>query len=196
MIDERLEKKIKVVETFKSCVAEIELNENLDKLISFFKKLNIKEGKKLSNVGGFQSKDLNLNDPSLKSLIKKIENYSNVFCNKFLNINKKLNLINIWANINNFKDFNLPHNHSFTILSGVFYIKIPKNSGNLIFKADHQLENFVHPSLIVNYNNYNSSNWEFCPKINTLYLFPSWYIHYVESNLSNKERITTAFNLA
>ena len=54
---------------------------------------------------------------------------------------------------NNFKDFNLPHVHSFSILSGVFYIKIPKNSGNLIFKSSDQLENFVHPSLIVNYNN-------------------------------------------
>ena len=191
-----IEEKIKVIETFKSCVAEIKLNENLEELISFFKKLKIKEGRKLSNVGGFQSKDINLNDPLLKPLIKKIENYSNIFCNQFLNINKKLNLTNIWANINNFKDFNLPHNHSFSILSGVFYIKIPKNSGNLIFKSNDQLENFVHPSLIVDYNNYNSSTWEFCPKINTLYLFPSWYIHYVGPNLSNKERITTAFNLA
>jgi hypothetical protein len=50
MINERLEKKIKVVETFKRCVAEIELNENLDELIIFFKKLKIKEGRKLSNV--------------------------------------------------------------------------------------------------------------------------------------------------
>jgi len=191
-----IEEKIKVIETFKSCVAEIKLNENLEELISFFKKLKIKEGRKLSNVGGFQSKDINLNDPLLKPLIKKIENYSNIFCNQFLNINKKLNLTNIWANINNFKDFNLPHNHGFSILSGVFYIKIPKNSGNLIFKTDHQLENFVPRSLIINYNNYNSSTWEFCPKINTLYLFPSWYIHYVGPNLSNKERITTAFNLA
>jgi uncharacterized protein (TIGR02466 family) len=195
MIDERLKKKIKVIETFKSCVAEIKLNENLEELITFFKKLKINEGRKLSNVGGFQSKNLNLNDPSLKSLIEKIEDFSNIFCNQFLNINKKLNLINIWANINNFKDFNLPHVHNFSILSGVFYIKIPKNSGSLIFKSNDQLENFVHPSLIVNYNNYNSSIWKFSPKINTLYLFPSWYIHYVESNLSNKERISTSFNL-
>jgi uncharacterized protein (TIGR02466 family) len=191
-----IEEKIKVIETFKSCVAEIKLNENLEELITFFKKLKINEGRKISNVGGFQSKDLNLNDPSLKSLIEKIEDFSNIFCNQFLNINKKLNLINIWANINNFKDFNLPHVHSFSILSGVFYIKIPKNSGNLIFKSNDQLENFVRPSLIVNYNNYNSSIWKFSPKINTLYLFPSWYIHYVESNLSNKERISTSFNLA
>ena len=39
----------------------------------------------------------------------------------------------IWANINNKEDYNISHTHPYSHYSGVYYVKVPKNSGNLYF---------------------------------------------------------------
>jgi uncharacterized protein (TIGR02466 family) len=186
---------MEIIEIFKQPIFKIKLNENLKTIIDFSKKLEKNTGRTLSNVGGFQSKDLDLNEPVLTSLIKNITEYSNLFLNNHLQINKNLNLINIWLNINYFKDFNLPHIHSFSKISGVFYVKTPKNCGNINFINDSNLRAFISSDLITNYNNYNSSKWSFIPEENILYLFPSWFNHYVEPNLSKDKRISISFNL-
>ena len=38
-----------------------------------------------------------------------------------------------WTNINGSGDFNLKHNHPRSDLSGVFWIKTPKDSGSIVF---------------------------------------------------------------
>ena len=95
---------MEIIEIFKQPIFKIKLNENLKTIINFSKKLERSTGRTLSNVGGFQSKDLNLNEPVLSSLIKNITEYSNLFFNKNLQINKNLSLVNIRLNINYFKD--------------------------------------------------------------------------------------------
>ena len=39
----------------------------------------------------------------------------------------------IWANINTKGNFNTPHTHPGSHYSGCYYVKVPKNSGNLYF---------------------------------------------------------------
>lgn len=186
---------MKLIELFKQPVLEIKLNENLKKISNFCLKIK-KENKKktISNVGGFQSNNLNIEENVLKSLIKNILTNSNIFSNEILKIKNKINISNIWVNINGYKDFNKPHTHPFSIISGVFYVKTPKNCGNIIFLNDSKIENYILEG-IVDYNQYNSSYWFLPAKENTLYLFPSWLNHYVEPNLSNEERISISFNL-
>ena len=116
----------KIIEIFKEVIFEISLNENLKDFLEYSKKLK-KNGRKRSNVGGFQSHDLNLKELILQSLIKNIENYGNIFCNEILKINKKITLNNMWLNINFYKDYNISHVHPFSVLSGVFYIKCLEN---------------------------------------------------------------------
>ena len=84
------------------------------------------------------------------------------------------------------------HDHPNSVISGVFYIKVPKNSGELIFNNENLIR--FYPLRIKEYNKYNSQIWKFQPKENTLYLFPSWIKHMVSSNLTNEERISLAFN--
>jgi uncharacterized protein (TIGR02466 family) len=187
---------MKIIETFKNCVGEISLNENLNDLIKFSKKLKKEKGESKSNAGGFHSKNLNLKELILKSLIKNIEYHSNVFAKEILKINKDLKIGSMWMNINYYKDSNKLHAHPFSIMSGAFYIKTPKNCGNLIFDVNNMSRCFVNPNSIVGYNSYNSSEWGFVPKPNVLYLFPSWYLHYVEPNMSKEERISISFNLS
>ena len=184
----------KIIEIFKEVVFKICLNENLNGFLEYSKKLKKENGRKKSNVGGFQSNDLNLKELILQSLIKNIENYGNIFCNEILKINKKITLSNMWLNINFYKDYNISHVHPFSVLSGVFYIKSLENSGSLIFEKDSSSEYYIKDKLI-EYNLCNSTSYIIPPKENTLYLFPSWYKHCVGPNLSNEERISISFNL-
>jgi len=187
---------MEIFDIFKQFVVKTKLNENLKKLIDFsFKTEKEQKGKLLSNKGGFQSDDLNKKEPCLNSLIEKIELNSNLLFNNYLKIKCKLSLDNIWININRYKDFNIQHIHPFSKLSGAFYIKIPSNSGNLIFVNDYPIENFISFLNINEYNQYNSPSWSFEPEENILYLFPSWLKHYVNPNLSEQERISISFNL-
>ena len=187
---------MEIVDIFKQFVVKLKLNEDLKKIIKFsFEIEKEQKGRFISNKGGFQSDNLNLKEPILSSLIKKIELNSNVLFNDYLKIKHQLSLDNIWININRYKDFNIPHVHSFSKLSGVFYVKIPNNSGKLSFINDFPIENFINPLNIIEYNQYTSSAWSFEPEENMLYLFPSWLKHYVNPNLSKQERISISFNL-
>jgi uncharacterized protein (TIGR02466 family) len=187
---------MQTIELFKQILVKINLNENLKQINNFSIKLKKKQkGRILSKEGGFQSDNLNKKEIVLNSLINKIEYYSNIFITDILKVNYKLTLDNIWININQFKDFNIIHNHPFSKISGVFYVKAPKNSGNLTFVNDSNIINFISDQNILNYNNYNSSIWSIEPEENVLYLFPSWFKHYVKPNLSNKKRISISFNL-
>jgi uncharacterized protein (TIGR02466 family) len=187
---------MEIVDIFKQFVVKLKLNEDLKKIIKFsFEIEKEQKGRFISNKGGFQSDNLNLKEPILSSLIKKIELNSNVLFNDYLKIKHQLSLSNIWININRYKDFNISHIHSFSKLSGVFYVKIPNNSGRLSFINDFPIENFIDPSNIIEYNKYTSSVWSFEPEENMLYLFPSWLKHYVNPNLSKQERISISFNL-
>jgi uncharacterized protein (TIGR02466 family) len=185
---------LKAIELFKDIIFEIPLNENLKEYLKYSKKLKKQKGRKISNVGGFQSDELDLKEKILQSLIKNIEYYANIFCNDILKVNKKITLTSMWLNINYYKDYNISHVHSFSMLSGVFYIKTLKNSGNLIFKRNHALEYCIKDKP-VEYNSYNATTFTIPSKENNLYIFPSWYEHYVEPNLSKEERVSISFNL-
>ena len=131
------------------------------------------KGRIRSNSGGWQSNDL-------------------------LNFKKKLSIDNIWVNINGYKDSNKTHSHPQCILSGVYYVKTPKNSGNIFFNntSDDVIQHSWQKNLFNNYNCYNSPEW-FLPSLEGyIYLFPSWLKHYVEPNMNEKEeRISLSFNI-
>tara|TARA_R100001143_G_scaffold36457_1_gene33859 strand:- start:1137 stop:1697 length:561 start_codon:yes stop_codon:yes gene_type:complete len=182
------------IELFKTVVTKQKLKQNL----SYLTKLSLdieKEHSRTefkSNVGGFQSKKL---DPTLISeLVKDILYYGNIFFKNF-NYEKELELLNIWLNINRHKDSNAAHVHPFSKVSGVFYIKVPENSGNLVFINPQPIECYLDDADLTESNRFNSSIFEIQGEENTLYLFPSWFRHRVNMNLSKEERISISFNL-
>jgi uncharacterized protein (TIGR02466 family) len=187
---------METIDIFKQPIAIIKLNEDLNELLKYC--LSIKqeqEGRKISNLGGFQSNDINLNNSNINSLIEKINLNSNTFLkNVFLSI-QNISVVNLWININEYKDYNKLHEHPNSILSGVFYVKALENSGNIVFENDSNIRYYINDNFINGFNNYNSSMWSLPPIENTLYLFPSWLKHCVEPNLSNESRISISFNL-
>ncbi len=143
-----------------------------------------------SSYGGWQSNRFKKIPKNFIDVFNKINiNVENIEKNLFLS--KKLKLKDLWYNVNSLGSFNRPHNHSGDVISGVYYISVPKNSGSIVF-INKDLNSFY--SLIDKYNEYNSSNWSIDPEENKCVLFPSYLKHYVEPNLNKKERISISFN--
>lgn len=186
-----------IVDVFTTPIAQHQLNVDCRKIEKHI--LNIKEkeskGRNISNVGGYQSKPLDLNDENFKSFIDelfiKLKDYVSIF-----NVPLKVKLFDYWFNVNNFKDNNKLHNHSGSFLSGAYYVKVPENSGKIFFQNPKTLkDNCPHLKMLTNYNKYRSDHFNITPKENLLVLFPSWLDHLVESNKTHKDRISMSFNL-
>ena len=192
-----------IEELFKTPVYNVQLDVDNDKLYKDCLRLKRKEpmGNKVSNRGGYQSGQLlghtDEKDYSFKSLSESIAKQAGIFA-EGINLEVK-KLKDLWYNINNYKDHNIVHNHigHNNKLSGVYYVKAPKNSGNLVL--DHP-SNLVELTWAVNipkghHNTFTSSVWQFVPKPGQLLIFPSWLEHSVEANLSKSPRVSFSFNI-
>jgi len=161
------------------------------KLESIFKKDN---GRIQTNVNGFQSEDLLKSE--FKSFVEILNTEVNILF-KHYGGNHELKLDNFWLNVNGYKDYNINHIHPKSILSGVYYSKVPDNSGDIVF--DHNAKDLMH-SIWSNfepnqYTNINSKTWRFTPEENLLLIFPSWLPHSVLPNMNkNEKRYSISFN--
>ena len=147
-----------------------------------------------SNVGGYRSDQINPDDPVFSTLIRNINTNLKEVSLNHMGFTRETKMSSIWFCINKHRDFNKEHIHPFSILSGVYYVKVPKNSGRLLFVNDNGVDRFLPNEYIREYTPENSSEWYLEPEENTMYIFPSWMKHYAEPNLSQKERIAISFN--
>tara|TARA_Y100001951_G_C11221585_1_gene229100 strand:- start:98 stop:667 length:570 start_codon:yes stop_codon:yes gene_type:complete len=148
-------------------------------------------GRKISN-NGYQTQALDFN--KYKFLFDEISKHATGFYKQF---NTKINLTyaSAWINISNKGHFNKLHSHGNSIISGVFYIKIPKDSGKIVFDNPCPLiEYFYANENVKKFNTYNSTEWEFEPIEGEIIMFPSYLKHYVQTNETNKDRISLSFN--
>jgi len=102
---------------------------------------------------------------------------------------------NMWANINPPGGYNRPHIHPNSHFSGVYYIKAPKNSGNIVFNEPKPGAHMVMPRRKP--GKPPSHLWKEVhvdPLEGRIIMFPSWLWHCVEPNESNDIRISVSFN--
>jgi uncharacterized protein (TIGR02466 family) len=102
---------------------------------------------------------------------------------------------NMWANINPPGGMNRAHQHTNSLWSGVYYVKAPKNSGQLKIDDPRSSAAMVRP---------NQKKGPIPPRLHreTHYdpiagrciMFPSWLMHCVDPNQSNDIRISVSFN--
>ena len=146
-----------------------------------FKIQSINQGRQYSNVGGYQSNDLNTNmltDANcfdLNNLIATIQ--TNIKkSNAPLN---EMELNNIWININNKGDWNSPHSHPQSSLAGVYHVTdTNEQSGQL-----HILRDNTGAHISCSYS------------AGTIILFSSHLLHYVSPNKTDTPRVTLSFNM-
>ena len=135
------------------------------------------EGVKKSNRSGYQSDFLK--DKLLEDLIKSTQKYFTEFA-------EEIGLLKPWS-------FNALHTHGGEDFSLVYYIQVPQNSGAIVFETP-----VLHlRTSELKYNNqpfFNSPEIRYVPKKYDLIIFPSWLAHSVESNKSDEDRISLAWN--
>jgi len=157
-----------------------------------------KDGNQISNIGGFQSKSFTTQNRLVNNFwfevlpqVQQFISLYNIGCNFDTDLNT------LWYNVNRKHNYNQTHNHPNSVVSGVYYLETPKDSGRIVFDTpDKGLSyNFFNNSLFSKFNEYNSSKYYIKPNKGLLILFPSHIDHYVEPNNNDEPRISLAFNV-
>ena len=165
-----------------------------DEIVEYSKSLS---SDRTLNDNAFISKEMNvLSLEKFKELKEQIgKNILQFLCDVCkVETNIQVEITSSWVNIHKKGDWAQSHKHMNSVLSGVVYLKVPENSGDILFESPIEL---FGPTLIFNYQSNNILNrgeYSFTPKKSKLYLFPSHLKHSVLQNLSNDDRISLAFN--
>ena len=183
---------------FKDLPNAKELNKYLFKEIKKWRKADPKGEHKTNSGFGWHSKtDMDKRKeykPLIDELFKMAEE-----CNKDFGIQPKLGLGNMWANINPTYSYNKTHTHPNSMWSGVYYIKVPKNSGKLFLEDPRPGPNTHMPKRV---NNLPEQLWRVCayePVEGRMIFFPSWLPHGVDINMNTEKgeknwRISVSYN--
>ena len=96
--------------------------------------------------------------------------------------------------INNKDASNGRHIHGNNYISAAYYVRAPKNCGEIVFYDPRPAPVYSHP-LSTKPNSLNAMVNAVNPVEGGLVLFPSYLDHSVNPNLSNEERIVISFNI-
>lgn len=145
----------------------------------------ITESVSKSNFGGYQGHYFS--NPSLQKEIKK---------NLPQNSNKPIKnyTLQAWVNINTKGNWNDMHNHcdSNVVLSGIYYVKVPDNSGGVRFYDPRRNSSKLYHQY---YEDGKGNYLRLIPKENLMIFFPPWLEHLVEPSQVEEERVSVAFNI-
>ena len=171
------------------------INEQMYKFIKITQSKD-QQGISKSNIKGWHSKDFNMQENEPKNFIKFIlPAIEQVITDMNWEKQKQsININNMWAIINTGGAANHRHQHSNCTISGAYYVRAPKNSGDIIFYDPRPAPVYTYPKA-VNPNLLNAQVNGISPKEGALVLFPSYLDHSVNENLSNEERIVISFNI-
>lgn len=168
---------------------DIPLNhqEILDDALEFAKKQpNIEK----SNINGYQGQDFDCDDLAKMIL--------DILPEPVTHRKVKYSEIMMWVNINSTSNFNLPHSHVGSdgdepIWSGVYYLQVPENSGDIIFYDPRggALAGRKHAALYQK----DVTAKLITPVEGQMLLFDPLLMHAVATNKSDNERVSIAFNV-
>ena len=150
-----------------------------------------------SNIKGWHSKDFDMKHEIPKKFIELISPK----INKILNdmnwdlIKQSVKISNMWAIINKGGAANSRHHHGNSALSAAYYVRAPKNSGDIVFYDPRPAPIYFHPTA-KEPNSLNAMVNSISPSEGGLVMFPSYLDHSVNENLSDEERIVISFNIS
>ena len=173
-----------------------EFNNSLENYILNIKNQN-KDGIIKSNQGGWHSPNFDLkNDKSAKKFVSVFDKYVEKTIKEIgWNYDSNRAIIEaMWSIINKKGSFNIQHNHPNAFLSSAYYVKFPKNSGNIKFFDPREQKNIRYPK-IKKFTEMSAPIVEVGPKEGDLLIFPAYLYHSVSQNLSDEDRIIVSFNV-
>ncbi len=169
-----------------------------EEMYTFIKETQMKDQKgiKKSNNKGWHSKDFDLQETQPKKFINLISsNIEKVMIDmNWERGNQNVKINNMWAIINTGGSTNSKHQHGNSTISGAYYVRAPKDCGDIVFYDPRPAPVFYYPKAVTS-NVLNAQVNGVTPKEGGLILFPSYVDHSVNENLSNEERIVISFNI-
>ena len=134
--------------------------------------------------------------PDLKNAILK---HCHAFTRNHLAVseNAEFYMQNSWAVKHLPGDEAQSHTHTGSLISGVYYLHTPKDSGNITFSKEYCYTNMFPQSVNFAYDEFNLVNCEKCTievENGKILLFPSHLLHSVEKNNTSEDRYSLAFN--
>lgn len=162
---------------------------------------------KRSNRGGYQSPPFEGNNFDNNATMYLFQRYIVPAAQRISeawNLPTEIDKFSYWYNVNKKYNYNTTHPHPNSYISGVYYLKVPANSGNIIFERSRDESDRMHfiTSRIVangnhtNNNRINTEHW-FYPSEGLLVMFPGHLLHSVDQNLTDDDddtRISLSFN--
>ena len=150
------------------------------------------EGNYKSGRNGWRLNEINLRSEFEEINNEIIYNLGGVISDKkIFDGTKQYNYsIESWVNLNDKGGYNKVHHHGMFSLSGVMYLKCPKDSGRLLLK-DPRPAVYFNNSLIKN----AGEEIVIEPEEGLIVFFPGFLEHSVEQNNSNQTRISISFNI-
>ena len=172
-----------------------DINSRMLEYINLLKSQDPK-GKYKSNMIGWHSDNFDLKKEEVIFFINSIsKNLNQTFQDMgWDTANNEIKITNMWSIINYKNSFNARHIHPNNYISAAYYVKAPKNSGNIVF-YDPRSENVIRTPIISKTNKLNSNVFSVEVQEGLLVLFPSYLHHSVDINKSEKERIVISFNI-
>ena len=168
------------------------LNQELERDIVAWSKQD--KGVIRTNVQGWHSTTNMAELPQFKKLVDMLyECQKTIYDQEHLDSEPVLG--NMWSNINPPGGMNRAHQHPNSLWSGVYYIKAPKNCGNLKIDDPRSVACMSRPRQKDGEKParlFRETHYE--PIAGRCIMFPSWLMHCVDPNNSNDIRISVSFN--
>ena len=170
----------------------ISLNQYLEQKILQWSQQD--KGVSKTNAGGWHSTtDMNTKEEYNDLTRELFAMQDEIFAKEKLTLKPVLG--NMWANINYPGNYNRPHIHPNALISGVYWVKAPVQSGNFMVYDPRPGVQMSMPNR--KEGKLPSELWRevhYEPKAGTAIMFPAWLWHEVKPNESNDTRISVSFN--
>ena len=157
-----------------------------------------KRGVERTNFGGWQSDDDLYKHPEFVWLSQRIMALANQVAPHF-SAKACFDDGILWANVNRHGDFNAMHTHPDAILSGSVYLKVDcAEQGVIQFLDAREGSPTAHWRCYTKLHDKTALTDQavtVAPREGDILFFPGWLKHWVTPNLTNKERISVAFNI-
>jgi uncharacterized protein (TIGR02466 family) len=134
--------------------------------------------------------------PEMKELVDVIMAESGKILDAYAMKRNSHYITNMWANIANPNRRHSMHAHPNCLLSGLVYIKTPRNCGPTVFASPRQLSKGLEPTYLKK-NEINADVFVIPAEKGRMLIWPSHVPHAVEQGTANEaeERIIVAFNI-
>jgi len=106
--------------------------------------------------------------------------------------------ITSWLQYNPPGSYFVRHDHYGALISGVLYLEVPENSGDILFHSPletRRVSNTFFERVKKEDTEYNFSHVRYSPIVGEMLIFESWLQHTVRQNKSNGNRISVSFNI-